>query len=196
MISFNSLGNLGRLANQMFQYASIKGIANNCGLEFALPPENAFGTRDPMVRNSDTNLYQTFKLPHLSRKCVLILSMLRRVLHLSQNFFNVVLIILTWWVIFKPKNISSISSMKYERTLLSLMKYRNLARTFGNLSLVVQMSYLCMFVAETMLDTLHTLCKVWSTIRQHFLTSLQINPCFSALMILIGVERSLKKIVL
>ena len=38
MISFNSLGNLGRLANQMFQYASIKGIANNCGLEFSLPP--------------------------------------------------------------------------------------------------------------------------------------------------------------
>ena len=26
------------------------------------------------------------------------------------------------------------------------------------------------------------------TIRQHFLTFLQINPCFSALMILIGVE--------
>ena len=42
MISFNSLGNLGRLANQMFQYASIKGIANNCGLEFALPPEKVF----------------------------------------------------------------------------------------------------------------------------------------------------------
>ena len=39
MISFNSLGNLGRLANQMFQYASIKGIANNCGLEFSLPPD-------------------------------------------------------------------------------------------------------------------------------------------------------------
>ena len=165
-------------------------------LEFALPPENAFGTRDPMVRNSDTNLYQTFKLPSFKQEMCLILSMLRRVLHLSQNFFNVVLIILTWWVIFKPKNISSTSSMKYERTLLSLMKYRNLVRTFGSLSLVVQMSYLCMFVAEIMLDTLHTLCKVWSTIRQHFLTSLQINPCFSALMIPIGVERSLKKIVL
>ena len=68
MISFNSLGNLGRLANQMFQYASIKGIANNCGLEFALPPENAFGTRDPMVRNSDTNLYQTFKLPSFKQE--------------------------------------------------------------------------------------------------------------------------------
>ena len=196
MISFNSLGNLGRLANQMFQYASIKGIANNCGLEFALPPENAFGTRDPMVRNSDTNLYQTFKLPSFKQE------MCAHPQYVEENFafipelFNVVLIILIWWVIFKPKNISSTSSMKYERTLLSLMKYRNLVRTFGSLSLVVQMSYLCMFVAEIMLDTLHTPCKVWSTIRQHFLTSLQINPCFSALMIPIGVERSLKKIVL
>lgn len=63
MISFNSLGNLGRLANQMFQYASIKGIANNNGLEFSLPPSSIFGTRDPMVKNSDTNLYECFKLP-------------------------------------------------------------------------------------------------------------------------------------
>jgi len=63
MISFNSLGNLGRLANQMFQYASIKGIANNNGLEFSLPPSSIFGTRDHMVKNSDTNLYECFKLP-------------------------------------------------------------------------------------------------------------------------------------
>ena len=67
MISFNSLGNLGRLANQMFQYASIKGIANNCGLEFSLPPASSFGTRDPMVKNSDTNLYECFKLPEFKQ---------------------------------------------------------------------------------------------------------------------------------
>ena len=67
MISFNSLGNLGRLANQMFQYASIKGIANNCGLEFSLPPVSSFGTRDPMVKNSDTNLYECFKLPEFKQ---------------------------------------------------------------------------------------------------------------------------------
>lgn len=67
MISFNSLGNLGRLANQMFQYASIKGIAYNCGLEFSLPPASSFGTRDPMVKNSDTNLYECFKLPEFKQ---------------------------------------------------------------------------------------------------------------------------------
>ena len=51
----------------MFQYASIKGIANNCGLEFSLPPVSSFGTRDPMVKNSDTNLYECFKLPEFKQ---------------------------------------------------------------------------------------------------------------------------------
>ncbi len=51
MISFNNLGNLGRLANQMFQYAAIKGIASNRGFEFCFktyfvaslssPPDNS-----------------------------------------------------------------------------------------------------------------------------------------------------------
>ncbi len=57
MISFNNLGNLGRLANQMFQYASLKGIARNRGYDFAIPPANVFGKRDPMVRESDLNIY-------------------------------------------------------------------------------------------------------------------------------------------
>ena len=37
MISFNNIGNLGRLANQMFQYASLKGIARNRGLDYIIP---------------------------------------------------------------------------------------------------------------------------------------------------------------
>ena len=49
MITFNNLGNLGRLANQMFQYASLKGIARNRGFEFMIPPASAFGTRDLLV---------------------------------------------------------------------------------------------------------------------------------------------------
>ena len=43
MISFNNIGNLGRLANQMFQYASLKGIARNRGYDFSVPPEQVFG---------------------------------------------------------------------------------------------------------------------------------------------------------
>ena len=62
MITFNNLGNLGRLANQMFQYASLKGIAKNRGYEFSIPPKNVFGTRDPMVKHDGTTIYDVFGL--------------------------------------------------------------------------------------------------------------------------------------
>lgn len=62
MLSFNRLGNLGRLANQMFQYASLKGIAKNCGHSFAIPPREVFGQFDLNVRNSDIILYDVFDL--------------------------------------------------------------------------------------------------------------------------------------
>ena len=38
MIGFNNLGKLGRLGNQMFQYASLKGIAANNGYNWMIPP--------------------------------------------------------------------------------------------------------------------------------------------------------------
>ena len=38
MIGFNALGQLGRLGNQMFQFASLKGIARNNGYQFCFPP--------------------------------------------------------------------------------------------------------------------------------------------------------------
>ena len=37
MIGFNALGHLGRLGNQMFQYASLKGIARNRKYEYCFP---------------------------------------------------------------------------------------------------------------------------------------------------------------
>jgi len=62
MISFNNLGNLGRLANQMFQYASLKGIARKNRHSFSIPPREVFGQVDPNVRNSDLILYDVFDL--------------------------------------------------------------------------------------------------------------------------------------
>ena len=62
MISFNSLGNLGRLANQMFQYASLKGIATRRGFDFVIPPQSKFGEVDPMVRNDPLSLYSAFDI--------------------------------------------------------------------------------------------------------------------------------------
>ena len=62
MLSFNHIGNLGRLANQMFQYASLKGIARNCGYDFCIPPKNVFGQIDELVRNNDFSIYDVFDL--------------------------------------------------------------------------------------------------------------------------------------
>ena len=42
MIGFNALGYLGRLGNQMFQFAALKGIARNRGFEYCLPPSDLF----------------------------------------------------------------------------------------------------------------------------------------------------------
>ena len=39
MIGFNALGFLGRLGNQMFQYAALKGIARNKNYSYCLPPQ-------------------------------------------------------------------------------------------------------------------------------------------------------------
>ena len=60
MITINRLGNLGRLANQMFQYASLKGIAKNRGYSFSIPPRELFGQHDDNVRKSDVILYDVF----------------------------------------------------------------------------------------------------------------------------------------
>lgn len=57
MISFNTLGNNGRLGNQMFQYAALKGIAKQNGHEFCIPLQGIFGTNDERVLASDVNLY-------------------------------------------------------------------------------------------------------------------------------------------
>lgn len=62
MLSFNNLGNLGRLSNQMFQYAALKGIASNKGYQYCIPPKEAFGADDWNVRNSDYNIYDVFDL--------------------------------------------------------------------------------------------------------------------------------------
>ena len=62
MLSFNNLGNLGRLANQMFQYASLKGIAKNRGFDFTIPPLDKFGSVDPMVRDDPLNIYNLFNI--------------------------------------------------------------------------------------------------------------------------------------
>ena len=37
MIGFNALGRMGRLCNQMFQYAALKGLSSKIGAEICIP---------------------------------------------------------------------------------------------------------------------------------------------------------------
>jgi len=56
MIGFNALGQMGRLGNQMFQFAALKGIAKHRGFGYCLPP-----TRN-QNEWTDHQLFNPFKL--------------------------------------------------------------------------------------------------------------------------------------
>tara|TARA_B100000945_G_scaffold299860_1_gene280910 strand:- start:1027 stop:1824 length:798 start_codon:yes stop_codon:yes gene_type:complete len=89
MISFNSLGNLGRLANQMFQYASLKGIAIHRGFDFVIPPQSKFGEVDPMVRNDPLSLYSAFDIGQKVNQGLYPHSMLYERMHtFDEELFN------------------------------------------------------------------------------------------------------------
>jgi len=59
MIGFNYLGQYGRLANQMFQYASLRGIAATKGYDFCIPQTN-YGDKW-----KDNKLFDVFELKNL-----------------------------------------------------------------------------------------------------------------------------------
>ena len=59
MLAFNELGNNGRLGNQMFQYAALRGIASKKGYDFCIPPFTA-------SRIDNYSLNKCFKLPNVS----------------------------------------------------------------------------------------------------------------------------------
>jgi hypothetical protein len=67
MLANDDLGNLGRLGNQMFQYTSLRGLAAKHGYDYCLPPREVVATRDERCRNSDTTIFETFKLPDVPR---------------------------------------------------------------------------------------------------------------------------------
>lgn len=59
MLSFNYLGHLGQLGNQMFQYAAIRGISEYHGYDYMLPKKNHM---------NKISLYDCFDLPNLDKK--------------------------------------------------------------------------------------------------------------------------------
>jgi hypothetical protein len=70
MLSFNHLGNFGRIGNQMFQYSAIKGISKLKNFEFCIPPKENFGIYHEDVKNSDCSIYDCFDFDSLSQKII------------------------------------------------------------------------------------------------------------------------------
>ena len=62
MIGFNALGRMGRLANQMFQYASLKGIARNIETDICIPYYKD-AVDDGIGNMLRTELFDSFDLP-------------------------------------------------------------------------------------------------------------------------------------
>ena len=61
MIGFNALGRMGRLCNQMFQYAALKGLAKNAGAEITIPYYEQ-AVDDGMGNMLRTELFDSFDL--------------------------------------------------------------------------------------------------------------------------------------
>ena len=55
MLAFNHLGSLGRLGNQMFEYAALRGIAKKHGYDYCIPPAHRKGIEN-------YSLHEAFKL--------------------------------------------------------------------------------------------------------------------------------------
>ena len=65
MLAFNHLGQLGRLGNQMFQYASLRGIARNRGYNFCIPNHKQV-VKDPYGFDMKIELFYPFKMVHVN----------------------------------------------------------------------------------------------------------------------------------
>ncbi len=61
MIGYNRLGSNGRLGNQMFQYAALRGVAAKRGYDWRIPPED-------YPHKDNYGLFETFELTNLKPK--------------------------------------------------------------------------------------------------------------------------------
>ena len=66
MLTFNKLGKSGRLGNQMFQYAALRGIAANRGFDWCVPAPETSGI-DEFGTENNYCMFDTFKLSHAKK---------------------------------------------------------------------------------------------------------------------------------
>jgi hypothetical protein len=86
MIGFNALGRMGRLANQMFQYASLKGIARNRGFDISIP-HHTQAVNDGIGNMLRTELFDSFELD-TSVGLINVPTLSERFYHFDQELFD------------------------------------------------------------------------------------------------------------
>lgn len=77
MLAFNQIGNLGRLGNQMFEYAALRGIAAKHEYDWCIPPTHLTGIEN-------YSLHKCFKMENVKEENLQILE----VQYLSERFFH------------------------------------------------------------------------------------------------------------
>ena len=87
MIGFNYLGKMGQLGNQMFQYASLKGIARNNGHNFCIPNHNEIFD-DGIGNKLHIELFKPFVLKNFSELNCQVIDKDRPVVQEHQFHFN------------------------------------------------------------------------------------------------------------
>ena len=60
MIGYDRLGSNGRLGNQMFQYAALRGIADKRGFQWKIPSGD-------YNHNANYGLFETFKMTNVKQ---------------------------------------------------------------------------------------------------------------------------------
>jgi hypothetical protein len=66
-VTYSQLGNNGHLGNQMFQYASLRGVAHNNNLLWQIPDKSLFGT----TYSLRSSMHRSFKLESIQDKNIM-----------------------------------------------------------------------------------------------------------------------------
>ena len=109
MIGYNRLGSNGRLGNQMFQYAALRGIAAKNGYDFTIPPED-------YPHKDNYGLFETFKLKNVKQDNIGFVegnSVQENGHQFIQDFFTVLPDNINLEGYFQQKNILLISKIKF-----------------------------------------------------------------------------------
>ena len=85
MIGFDALGTMGRLGNQMFQHAALKGIARKHGYKYCIPP------RDPISQIDNYGLLDAFEMKNVDaiRWCYNVVPAQERFFHFDEELMEI-----------------------------------------------------------------------------------------------------------